>query len=139
MSRSRDLGTWYMDRLLQLRKFGPEYLDERDLSACLTEGMDAYYRFLARRLLSGSTPRFWRYQVKGLRSGGLRIQYLRLFKCVRRELLQVLANPSATIAQLRARTWMKAKVALGEQTLDNNEPTVPPRPFSRLSTPHDPR
>ena len=107
MSRIRVFGAELIDKLLQLYKYGPIYLEQEELTGCLGTYKRSYYRFLARRLLAGSSGVFWRYHESGLQSAGQRIEYVRLFKYVCLEVLQLLANPGSAASQLFDRIWAK--------------------------------
>jgi glycosyltransferase involved in cell wall biosynthesis len=74
ISRARELSSDLLDRLLQLYKFGPLYLERSELVRCLDDRKLSYYRFLARRFLAGNSVEFWQYHRSGLRSGGQRIE-----------------------------------------------------------------
>lgn len=102
-SRVRDFSPELLDRLLQLRKFGPRCI-ERQALACLIEDRERdYYDFLARRLLGGADRDFWRYHVSGLKSGGQRLESMRLLKHVCLVLLRLLAHPVAASVRLYSR------------------------------------
>lgn len=103
MSRARHFGREPIDKLLQLSKFGPVYLEPNELTACLEKSKANYYRFLARRLLTGSSSAFWEYHKSGLQSGGERLEHAKLFKHVCLEFLWMLANPGSTASFLRDR------------------------------------
>lgn len=85
-----------LDRLLQLRKFGPIYLQEKESSQLLSRAKADYYRVLARRLLVERSGPFWRFHRSGLSSGGLRIEKPLLAKLVCLEMAKLLTNPVAT-------------------------------------------
>jgi glycosyltransferase involved in cell wall biosynthesis len=109
MSRAQESSSDLLDRLLQLQKFGPLYLEPGELLACLNDRKVSYYRFLARRFLAGNSGEFWQYHNSGLRSGDQRIEKLRLFKHVCLELLRLLANPGSTISLLRDRILARSR------------------------------
>ena len=109
MSRVRDFGGEPIDKLLQLSKFGPVYLEQNELATCLDECKVNYYRFLARRFLTGSSSAFWQYHKSGLQSGGQRIEHASLFKHVCLEFLRLLVNPGSTASLLRDRMQAKTR------------------------------
>jgi glycosyltransferase involved in cell wall biosynthesis len=92
-----------LDRLLQLSKFGPIYFEQDGFARFLKKLESEYYGFLARRLLAGERGAFWQYHVSGLKSGGLQLEKLRLFKHVCLELLRLLTNPGSAIVRLYGR------------------------------------
>jgi len=110
MSHAQELSSDLLDRLLQVCKFGPVYLDQNEFAACLNERKRSYYRFLARRFLGGASKEFWRYQIEGLGSGDQRLEKIRLFQHVCLELLRLLANPGSTIAFLYDRNRIRKGV-----------------------------
>lgn len=95
-----------LEKLLQLGKFGPEYLERDALAIALRARKNEYYNFLARRVLSSGSRAFWHDQVSGLRSAGLRLNKARLLKHVLLQILWMVSNPGLTgvrlIARLRA-------------------------------------
>ncbi len=101
--RILDFTPHVLDRLLQLSKFGPMYLERDEFTRRLQKVKSDYYNFLARRLLSGQRGAFWQYHISGLRTGGLRLEKLRLLKHVCLRLLQLLANPGETLTRLYER------------------------------------
>jgi glycosyltransferase involved in cell wall biosynthesis len=109
MARARQFGAEPIDKLLQLSKFGPVYLESNELAACLETCKSDYYRFLARRFLSGSSIAFWRYHVSGLRSGGQRLEKVRLLEHLWSELLLVLMNPGLAWSRLYGRFRVRSK------------------------------
>jgi glycosyltransferase involved in cell wall biosynthesis len=100
MSRVRDFHWWYLDKYLQLCKFGPVYLEGDELAGVLHDGKRQYYSFLAHRLLSGGSRAFWRYHISGLRTGGQQLEKTTLLKYACLELLRLLVNPGQTVVQL---------------------------------------
>lgn len=71
------LGTHSLEKLELLRRYGESYLGER-YPARWKEARITYYRFLAKRLLDGYDPQFWRFQRDGLRDMGLSLNVGRL-------------------------------------------------------------
>jgi hypothetical protein len=137
MSRAQEFGADLLDRLLQLYKFGPLYLDQHELSGCLNDRQLSYYRLLARRFLAGSSREFWQHHKSGLRTGGRRIENLRLFKHVCVELLRLLANPGFTALLLRDRIRTKTG---NKQHTDGARELQPQTGLSPgIPTPRDPR
>ena len=110
MSRARDFGGEAIDKLLQLSKFGPVYLEQNELATCLDQCKVNYYRFLARRLLTGSSGAFWKYHVSGLKSGGQKLEKMLLMKQVFSELLRVLLNPGLASSRLYDRFRARSKI-----------------------------
>lgn len=102
-SRVRDFSPELLDGLLQLRKFGPYCLERDELARLIHDRERGYYDFLAHRLLAGANRDFWRYHVFGLKSGGQRLERMRLLKHVCLVLLRLLAHPVAASVLLYSR------------------------------------
>lgn len=96
--RVQDLNPDILDRLLQLSKFGPVYLEAEESRALLREWNSRYYGFFARRLLTGKIREFWKYHVTGLESGGLKLNKPLLVKHLVLEFMKMLVNPGQTAA-----------------------------------------
>lgn len=96
-----------LDRLLQLHKFGPVYLEPDELARLLHDVKFHYYDFLARRFLAGAPGAFWQYHISGLKSGGLRLEKVSLFKHVCLKLVRLLTNPGSTVVRLY--DWFRAR------------------------------
>jgi len=111
MSRVRDFRPEYLDKFLQLCKFGQVYLERDELAIVLGDWKQQYYSFLARRLLSGGSRAFWQYHISGLKSGGQRLEKARLLKQVCLDLLRLLTNPGTTSVRLYRRVRARSKQA----------------------------
>lgn len=109
MSRVRDFHPEYLDKFLQICKFGPIYLEQDELAIVLRDWKRQYYSFLGRCILSGQSEAFWRYHLSGLRSGGQRLERARLVKHVSLELLRLLTNPGSTSLRLYDRIRGRSK------------------------------
>jgi glycosyltransferase involved in cell wall biosynthesis len=96
----KDFNPDILDRLLQLSKFGPVYLEPREMEAFLREWERKYYGFLARNWLSGQGKEFWDYHREGLKSGGLRLDKSWLAAHVCTEALRMAVNPGHTVSWL---------------------------------------
>lgn len=94
--RVQDLNPNILDRLLQLSKFGPMYLEPKEAQSLLRDWNARYYSFFARCLLTGKTRGFWKYHVTGLQSGGLKLNKLRLTKHLLLEFTKMVVNPGQT-------------------------------------------
>lgn len=103
MTRAKDYHPEYLDRLLQLHKFGSEYLDQVELATEIANWKAHYYRFLARKRLTRAGTAFWDYQRKGLATGGLNLERKALLKAVAIELAVTVSNPGAAIQALTRR------------------------------------
>jgi len=105
MTRAQDFGPGYLDKVLQLTKFGPIYLGPESCSNELEAWKRIYYRFLAQRLLSGAGSAFWQYHTSGLATGGLKVDVASLFKQLLLEVASLLINPGNTAHRLLA--WLR--------------------------------
>lgn len=116
MTGIRRFHPYYLDRYLQLGKFGSLYLERDELTRELRAWENQYYRFLALRLLSGSKKGFWQYQISGLKSGGLRLNWLMLFKHIFLHILHLVTNPGMACAKLYTRLrWCFRKVPISSE------------------------
>jgi glycosyltransferase involved in cell wall biosynthesis len=138
MSRARESSSDLLDRLLQVYKFGPFYLEKSELASCLNDRNLSYYRFLARRFLAGRSGEFWQYHTSGLRSGGQRIEKVRLFKHVCLELLRLLANPGSTAALMWNRIWVRTGMLDNQPAFRSRESQPRVGLSSSIPTPRDP-
>ncbi len=111
MTRVRDFGPEYLDKFLQLCKFGPVYLERDELALVLCGWKSMYYSFLAHRLLFGGSREFWQYQISGLKSGGQRLEKGSLVKHVFLQLLRLLTNPGLTCVWLYDRVRARPRKA----------------------------
>jgi hypothetical protein len=135
--RVLDFNPNILDRLLQLSKFGPIYLQRDELSRELRKVKDEYYGFLSRGLLEGAPRAFWQYHISGLKSGGLRLERMRLLKRTFLESLRLLTNPGSTITQIYRRIRAHSKLVPARpvdtqaSTIPLNEVAVPRRPSDK--------
>jgi glycosyltransferase involved in cell wall biosynthesis len=100
MTRARECGPEYLDKLLQIYKYGPIYLNEEELTVVRREFEARYYRFLAHRLLSGPRRALWKYHTIGLRTAGQQLKKSKLLWLMFLELLWLMINPGSTCARL---------------------------------------
>jgi glycosyltransferase involved in cell wall biosynthesis len=100
MTRAQDFEPGYLDRFLQLSKFGCKYLGREEYTREMHAWKRQYYRFLARRLLTGADASFWQYHSSGLATAGLRIERAALFRSLLLESLSCVANPGDTLRRV---------------------------------------
>jgi glycosyltransferase involved in cell wall biosynthesis len=74
----RDHGLTLLDHLINVTKFGPEYLSAEELARCRAQARSRYMRFLGISLLRARGERFWDYHARGLQSIGLSLSRLEL-------------------------------------------------------------
>lgn len=120
MTRARDYHPEYLDRFLQLHKFGPEYLERAEFMAEVSNWKNQYYRFLAKRWLSRPGRPFWDYQKKGLATEGLKFEPATLFKAVVAELFGILANPGTAAQALNRRLTSAARRRSADTSIQKN-------------------
>jgi len=97
--------------LLQLSKFGPIFLEQKELDRVLHTTKAEYYRLLARRLLADRSGEFWHFHTSGLSSGGLSLEKSLLVKHVCIELARLSTNPGATCKKVYDRLRPTRKAA----------------------------
>jgi glycosyltransferase involved in cell wall biosynthesis len=114
-SRLRDYDPDILDTFVQLSKFGPIYLQKEEATRLLEKGKSEYYRFLAHRILRGSSKGFWRYHNGGLKSIGLQIEKTNVFRYICWESARMLTNPGRSLNGLyhrfSARMLIKKQVS----------------------------
>jgi glycosyltransferase involved in cell wall biosynthesis len=80
------MGSWQefrpamLDRLIRLRRFGPEYLTEAEYSLHAGWHSKEYWRMLALAWLQRREPAFWEYHDRGLATIGERIRKAQLLR-----------------------------------------------------------
>jgi hypothetical protein len=86
-----------LDRLILVRRFGRQYLDDAEYEACLQETEAWYYRTLGRRwimqLVGTPGKEFWKFHREGLATIGERISWRRVAGAVGRILTDNALNP----------------------------------------------
>jgi glycosyltransferase involved in cell wall biosynthesis len=87
-----------LDRLILVRRFGRQYLDDAEYDDCYSEAEAIYYRTLGRRWLKqlGGTANdeFWNFHRDGLATIGERIDWRRVAAAVGRIVTDNLLHPS---------------------------------------------
>jgi len=63
---SKNLYTYYPEALYNLLKFGPQYLEEKELTYRIRELYRAYFRFLGKQAYYRRDNAFWSYHVRSL-------------------------------------------------------------------------
>jgi glycosyltransferase involved in cell wall biosynthesis len=98
-----------LERLVQVAKFGPIYLQEAELEKALRQTKSGYYHFLSRRAIRGGSKSFWEFHKSGLASVGLRLEWALLAKQMCLEFLRLVTNPGETCARIYNRLRSVAK------------------------------
>ncbi|MBI2216287.1 MAG: glycosyltransferase family 2 protein [Candidatus Rokubacteria bacterium] len=86
-----------------LKRYGPAFLSQAEYRRRLDQRMDEYYRFLARRFLTGCGRDVWDYHVRALASLGCPLSGTRLATAIVTDLVRLLASPGPIVARLAAR------------------------------------
>jgi glycosyltransferase involved in cell wall biosynthesis len=88
---------------LLVRKYGPKYLDDKQLAQALQRTRGRYLMLLARAWLNRADASFWEFHRRGLASIGESIEPGAIAAAVMRIALDKLLNPKRTIEELAAR------------------------------------
>jgi hypothetical protein len=91
-----------LDKLICLMKYGPVFLNARELRVALRTHERAYYGDYVRHLFSPGCRDFMQYHQAGHRRVGYRIRPVALLSAALRELANILLNPLLTVLRLRA-------------------------------------
>jgi hypothetical protein len=71
---AQDFAPEALDRLILVKRFGREYLDDAEFEACLRQAERLYYGGLVRQWLTQPKRDFWRYHKQGLANAGERLR-----------------------------------------------------------------
>ena len=94
----RSFGWRELGVMVHMYKFGQVYLAPEEFASRLRVLQKQYYRFLARKLLSGESSKpFWDYHVAGLRSVGQELDKGLLARYCCGEVVRLVANPGSTV------------------------------------------
>jgi glycosyltransferase involved in cell wall biosynthesis len=99
-SVSRRLNTYLLGHLKILTTYGPVFLTREEYDQALTQRMDAYYRFLARAILTPGGREIWRYHRDGLGELGLPISRPRLARALLRQARRVVTSPRTELPKV---------------------------------------
>lgn len=102
-ARVGDFGPDILERFLQLSKFGPAYLDERELSEKFAHAKALYYQFLAWTALTKHSGEFWRFHRSILASWGVKFEKLLVAKHLFLESFKLVINPGTTCKRILSR------------------------------------
>lgn len=100
--RIRDLNPLLLDELIVLLKYGPDFLEPRELRRRLHRLERAYYRTYLTQVLGPNRSRFLEYHRPALARLGYRVSKRRMVRAALEELADVVLNPKKTIARVRA-------------------------------------
>jgi glycosyltransferase involved in cell wall biosynthesis len=91
-----------LDRLILVKRFGPQYLTPEELAGALDQAEGAYYGGLIRQWLHRPGGKFWEYHKRGLANAGESLKPGRLVRHLGATLAEGLLPP-ALLAGLRRR------------------------------------
>ena len=95
--RMQSFDTQILDKLIALRRYGPEFLSASEFETRVAEIERRYHRRLARAFVSAQPRAYWQFQKRGLATQGLRISPAKLARGLGRELLSLLACPQELV------------------------------------------
>jgi len=104
MARVRDFGPSYLDKLIILTRFGPDFLSPTELDQALRHQWHRYYELLGEAALTLRPREFWDYHREGLATIGHRLAWYqpRLWLYTLLALADAVLNPLKTALRLRA-------------------------------------
>jgi glycosyltransferase involved in cell wall biosynthesis len=104
--RLSDKDPGILDRLLNIRRYGPEFLSAEEFQRRATEMERRYYRRLARAALTLREPAYWQFHRQGLLTQGPGLEWGKLLRAMGREVLSIAACPQELVGIIRA--WGRA-------------------------------
>jgi glycosyltransferase involved in cell wall biosynthesis len=97
---SRSLSAYRPSRLLDLQRYGANWLTQEELKRRKVEILDDYYMFLASRVFNRSRRAFWDYHKKRLTEAGCPLSRTRLAFASWTRLLDIVLNPRLTFQKI---------------------------------------
>lgn len=97
MSSARRFNSDILDKLINVRLFGANYLDERESERCWRSHERRYLRFLAGAKLRFRGAAFWQYHRRGSATIGYRLPMLRIYGYLVWLLVDIVLNPKRTL------------------------------------------
>jgi glycosyltransferase involved in cell wall biosynthesis len=108
-SSLRNLEPYALDRFIVMQKYGPVFLEGREVERFLKISKRAYYALLAREALHFRGRAFWQYHEDGLRTSGHRLDRLYLTFQIGLELFRKASNPGDTLIRVLRKLRPKRK------------------------------
>lgn len=105
---AKDFAPDALDRLILVKRFGPQYLSDDEYRRALNEAESGYYGALTRNWLRRPGQKFWEYQQQGLSNAGESLNKVRLVRHFGAALAESLAPP-ALLAGLKRGAGLRAK------------------------------
>jgi len=97
---ARRLNTFLLGHVKILMTYGPRFLTADEYAAALDQRMKAYYKFLARAVLTPGRGEMWRFHRDGLAALGLPVSRPRLARVLCQQLGQVITSPGHELPKL---------------------------------------
>jgi glycosyltransferase involved in cell wall biosynthesis len=95
-----------LDRLLMIRRYGPEFLSSDEFKARAGEIERRYYRKLARAAITFREPAYWQFHKQGLLTQGPGLETHKLLRAMGRDVLSIAACPQEAVQIIKA--WKHA-------------------------------
>jgi len=90
------------DYLIAIKRYGPWYLNEHELTKRLAQIENTYFRYLGHAALVRREAAFWSFQREGLRIAGYEMPKPTIAKYAVKELFLFLMSPRRLVAKLFA-------------------------------------
>lgn len=104
--RASTMDPGILDRVLNIRRYGPEFLTPDEYAQRSGEMERRYYRRLARAALTVRGSEYWEFHRRGLLTQGPGLEPSRLLRALGRDVLSIAACPQEIIGILRE--WRRA-------------------------------
>jgi len=102
----RTFHPYVVSRYIMVRRYSPEFLEPAEAEALMRKSKQEYYGLLAKEALRLREPAFWRYQERGLKVLGEKLDGVYLASQIGGELLGKAANRGATLVRA-LRYWKR--------------------------------
>lgn len=103
----RDFHPALLDRLIRLKRYGRDFLTEKEYQEHLGTHERRYWRMLADAWLRRREPEFWQYHQRGLATIGERIDRAALLRATLPTLMQKSINAPARLASFVRSRWRR--------------------------------
>lgn len=97
LTSQRRFDPWYLDQLITLKRFGPDFLESYEFEQTLKKVKKIYFSFLGSNLLRNREEAFWKYHRNGLATVDVDLSMLDVWRYAGMELLSLLLNPQIAI------------------------------------------
>ncbi len=72
------LNSYLPGKMMQLKRYGPFYLEPDEFERCMERRLRGYYNFLGKNLVAYRDMDFWKFHCQALKALGIRLNYGRL-------------------------------------------------------------